>query len=77
MQVARDPYMLNYVQRTADDDCRNAAVFQVAGNQTHGLVADRSQGYQNGDIHLVFLHLTQNDRRILFDGLPLTVGSGD
>ena len=50
--------MLNDVQRAADDDCRNAAVFQVAGNQTHGLVADRSQGYQNRDIHLVFLHVT-------------------
>ena len=77
MQVARDPYMLNYVQRAADDDCRNPAVFQVSGNQTHGLVADRSHGYQNGDIHLVFLHVTQNARCILFDGLPLTVGGGD
>ena len=77
MQVARDPNMLNDVQRAADDDCWNGAMFQVAGNQTHGLVADRSQGYQNGDIHLVFLHVTKNDRRILFDGLSLTVGSGD
>ena len=77
MQVARDPNMLNDVQCAADDDCGNAAMFQVAGNQTHGLVADRSQGYQNGDIHLVFLHVTQNDRRILCDGLPLTVGGGD
>lgn len=49
--------MLNDVERAADDDCRNAAVFQVASNQTHGLVADRSQGYQNGDIHFVFLHM--------------------
>ena len=77
MQIAWDSDMLNYVQRTADDDCRNAVVFQVAGNQTHGLVADRSQGYQNGDIHLLFLHVAQNARRILFDGLPLTVGGGD
>ena len=77
MWLARDPYMLNYVHRAADHDRRNAAGFQVAGNQTHGLVANRSQGNQNGDIHLVFLHLTQNDRRILFDGLPLTVGGGD
>ena len=77
MQIAWDSDVLNNVQRAADDDCRNAAVFQITGNQTHGLVADRSQGYQTGDIHLVFLQLTQNDRRILFDGLPLTVGGGD
>ena len=50
--------MLNNVHRAADDDCWNTAVFQVAGNQTHGLVADRSQGYQNRDIHLVVFHVT-------------------
>ncbi len=76
MEVARDPNMLNDVQRASDDDCWNVALFQVTGNQTHGLVADRSQGYQNGYIHLVFFHVTQNVRRILFDGLPLTVGGG-
>ena len=56
MQIAWDSDMLNNVQRAADDDCRNAAVFQITGNQTHGLVADRSQGNKDCDIHLVFDH---------------------
>ncbi len=77
MQIARHTDMLNDVQRAADDDCRNTAVFQVTGDQTHGLVADRSQGNKDRDIHLVFVHEVSNGGRVFFYGLPLTVGGGD
>ena len=46
--------MLNDVQCAADDDCGNAFVFQVAGNQTHGLVANGSDRDHYGDIGAVF-----------------------
>ena len=77
MQVAWNSDVLNNVQRAADDDCRNAAVFQITGNQTHGLVADRSQGNEDCDIHLVFVHEVNNGGRVFFNGLSLTVGGGD
>ena len=39
---ARNPAVLDHVERGADDDRRKPILFQVPRYQTHGLVADRS-----------------------------------
>ena len=37
-----------------DNDGRNSLTFQFGGDQTHGLVADRSDGNQQRNVDLIF-----------------------
>jgi len=47
--------LLDDVARAADDHRRRAGPFKLAGDQTHGLVADRSQWNEENGIQLVLL----------------------
>jgi hypothetical protein len=41
-------------QRTGHADCGNTLRFDCAGDQSDGLVADRSDRDENGDVDFVF-----------------------
>ena len=68
--------VLDNVASRAKHHGRQTIGFQVSGNQTHGLVADRSQRYQQGQVNLVLPAELQNCGRVLFHGGPFAVLCG-
>ncbi len=72
-QEARDPAFLDDVSGRTDDHGGDAILFQMSRDQTHGLVTDRSQRNEQGDIHPVFAAAAENLRRIILEGSPLAV----
>jgi len=50
---ARHPALLNNVTGRPDDHGGNTGGFEGSCSQTHGLVADRSKRYEDGDVQLV------------------------
>jgi len=51
--------MLDDIPSTAHNDGGDAMRFEVPRSQTHGLVAHRSIGDQNGSIDLILLAIAQ------------------
>jgi hypothetical protein len=60
----RHAALLDYVARGADDDRRNSVGLEVPGNQTHGLMTDRSERHQQRNVDIVSATKIQNRRRI-------------
>jgi hypothetical protein len=56
--------MLDDVTRAAEEDGRNALLFEVPRGQTPGLVADRSDRGEDRHVHPVLPHLLQDLRRV-------------
>jgi hypothetical protein len=61
----------------ADDHCRDPLRFEIACDQTHGLVTDGSERHQQGDVDSFFEAARCDLRRILFEGSPLAVVRGN
>lgn len=70
---ARDTALFHNVSGAAHHNGGNAVIFQIAGNQTHGLVADRSECHQDRRINTVFAAPFQNLRAVSFDRPVLAV----
>ena len=63
--------LLDDILCSADYYCGNAVCFEVPGDQTHGLVADRSERNQKRNIDLVGATKVEHRRRILLNGPAL------
>jgi hypothetical protein len=61
------------VPRIGEGDRRDASFLQDTSDQTHGLVTDRSDGRQQGRIHLVLQALAKDFRSVHFDRLTMAV----
>ena len=70
---ARHAAVLDDVEGGSDDDGRDTVGFEVSGDQTHGLVADRSKRGQDGGVDAILLQSPQDLRRIPFRRLLLAV----
>ena len=68
---ARNAALLDDIPRRADYDGRNAVRLKVSSNQTHGLVADRSERYEKRNLDLVNTTEVEDCRGIRVDGPPL------
>ena len=66
--------MLRDIECRAQDDGRHAFGFEVTGDQTHGLVANRSQRYQQRDVDGILAAASQELRCVALEGLRLAVG---
>ena len=75
-EKARHATVFDDIQRRPNDHRRNAVGFKVAGNQTHGLVADRSYGAQYGAVGSILAQAQENFRSILRCRLALAVFGG-
>ena len=64
-QKTRDAAFFNDVSTGADNNGWNSRGFQMSCNQTHGLVADRSQRDENRDINVILAHPTFDLRCVL------------
>ena len=56
-QRARRSHLFGYPAQQLNRHRRYALTFQFSGHQAHGLVAYRSDGYQQGDIDPIFNQL--------------------
>ena len=65
--------LLDDVPRRADDDGRQAVGFKVSRDQTHGLVANRSEREEERDVDGVSATEIEDGRRILVDSSALTI----
>ena len=72
-QESRCPATLDDIDGGTQDHGRNAGGFEMAGDQTHGLVTDGSQGYEKNRIHSVFPASPQNLRCVHLVRAALTV----
>ena len=72
-QESWDSTLVDDVTGRADNDRRNAVRFQISGRQTDGLVTDRSDGYEEGDIDAVFAAQPQDLRGIHRAGAAVAV----
>ena len=63
--------LLDDILRRADYDGRNAVRLKVSSDQTHGLVADRSERYEKRNVDLVSTAEVEDCRGILVDGPTL------
>ncbi len=68
--------VLDDVAPGADDDGGQAGRFELTGNQTHGLVADWSEGDQQDDVDVVLAAPLDDGRRVDLDGASLAVLGG-
>ena len=68
---AGDPTLLDDIPRRADYDGRQAIRFKVSSDQTHGLVANRSEREEKRDVDGVSATEIEHGRRILVDGSAL------
>ena len=75
-EKARHATVFDDIQRRPNDHRRNAVGFKVAGNQTHGLVADRSYGAQYRAVGSILAQTQENFRSILCCRLALAVFGG-
>ena len=69
--------MFDDVTCGANNDRWNAILFQVTCNQTHGLVADRSDRCQDRDVYFILLTDFQRRRRRSLQHQLLTVTAID
>ena len=51
-EKSRDATMFDDVGGRSDDDRRNAIFFEVTGDQTHGLMANRSNWNEDYDVRM-------------------------
>jgi hypothetical protein len=65
--------LLDYIPSRTHDDRRDAGLFQVPGDQTHGLVAHRSEGDEDRRVHRIFAAEPQHLRRVDVVRLALAV----
>ena len=72
----RHAALLDNIARRAEDDCGNALRLQMSGDQTHGLVTDRSQGDQQGNIDPILTTEVEDGRSILVNSLARTIDRG-
>ena len=70
-QKARHTDGLDNVPGATHHDCGNTVGLKMTCNQTHGLVAYRSIGGENGDVRLVLANRAQDVDAILVDRCPL------
>lgn len=68
---AGNPALLDDIPRGADYYGRNAVRFKAAGDQTHGLMADRSKRYEKRNIDSVSATEVENCGGIPVDGPAL------
>jgi len=68
---ARNAALLDNIPRRTDYNRRNAVCLKVSSDQTHGLVADRSERYEKGNIDRVGATEVEDCRGILLNGPPL------
>jgi len=68
---AGDAALLDDIPRRADYDGRQAIRFKVSSNQTHGLVANRSEREEKHAVDGVSATDIEDCRRILVDGSAL------
>ena len=73
---ARHAALLNNIARRAEDDRGNTLRLQMSGDQTHGLVTDRSQGDQQGNIDPILATEVEHGRSILVHSLAHTIDRG-
>ena len=73
---ARHATVFDDVQGRPNDHGRNAVGFEMAGDQTHGLVADRSYGAQYRAVGAILAQAQENFRSILRCRLALAVFGG-
>ena len=66
-QRPRRPDFLSHMAQQLEDDGRNPLAFQLGGDQTHGLVAHRSDRHQQRDVHAILHQLAHGGRRGLLD----------
>jgi len=66
-QRPRWPDFLSHMAQQLEDDGRNSLAFQLGGDQTHGLVAHRSDRHQQRDVHAIHNQPAHGGRRSLFD----------
>ncbi len=71
-QQTRHTAVFHDILGTAHNHRRDAMRFQVPGDQTHGLVAHRSSGHDEGGVDLVLLAAVQNLRAIRLQRDALT-----
>ncbi len=70
---AGNPALLDYITCRADYDARQAIRFKVSSDQTHGLVANRSQREEKRDVDGVSATKIENFRRIFVDSSALAI----
>jgi hypothetical protein len=63
--------LLDDIPRRANYDCRNAVRLKVSSDQTHGLMADRSERYEKRNIDRVCATEVEDCGGIRVDGPPL------
>ena len=73
VQIAGYTARFDNIKGRANNRGRNAIGFQMPGYQTHGLVTDRSQRYQQRQIYLILLAQFKNARGIGLPGVALAV----
>jgi hypothetical protein len=75
-EKARHATVFDDVQGRPNDHGRNAVGFEMAGDQTHGLVADRSYGAQDGAVGSILAQTQENFGSILRCRFALAVFGG-
>lgn len=70
-----DPF--HDVAGAAEDNGGNAVPFEVSGDQTHGLMADRSRRHQQRNVGVQATAGVEGGWRVLVDGGPLTAIGGN
>ena len=73
-QQSRYSTILHNIFRSRDHDSWNSVSFKMPGNQTHGLVANRSHRGKHRYVNFVFSAPAQHLRRINFQRTFLTIG---
>lgn len=68
-----DPALLDDIPRRADYDGRQTIRFKVSSDQTHGLVANRSEREEKRDVDGVSATKIEDFRRILVDSSALAI----
>jgi hypothetical protein len=75
-QEARNATLFDDVAGATHDDCGDAIGFEVACNQTHGLVADGSERNQQRGVDPILSAAAQNLGGVKLDGAALAVVGG-
>lgn len=65
--------MGDYVERRTNDHGCNPILLQVSRRQTHGLMTDRSERNEKGNVRTILLATPEYFRRIVIQGTALTV----
>ena len=73
MQIARNTAVLDDIDGRTDDKRRDSVGFKVSRDQAHGLVADRSQRDQYGDVYFIVVAMVKYVGSIFINSVALTV----